>query len=87
MLTDFVRKGKSKKEDYRVLWHSEQFPDDPFVYRGNLCPQIKSVIRKVFLEKGGEQFKEALETLNAIRFVPVNDDSYKTIREVLRETP
>lgn len=85
LLSSFVSDGKIKKEDYRILWQSELIPLDPFVYRGRLCEPIKETIRKVFLRKNGEEYREALEKLNAIRFSPINDESYRTILESLRE--
>jgi hypothetical protein len=52
-----------------------------------LCEPIKGKIRKVFLENNGEQYREALKQLNAIRFAPVSDENYKLMREILRATP
>jgi phosphonate transport system substrate-binding protein len=84
LLSEFISSGKAKKEDYKILWQSEPIPLDPFVYRGRLCAPIKEKIRKVFLAKQGQAYPEVLEKLNAVRFSAVNDDSYKTIREILR---
>lgn len=86
-LSDFIAEGKASKENYLVLWQSQPIPLDPFVYRGRLCAPIKEKIRKVFLGKNGEEYREVLEKLNAIRFAPIGDDSYKMIRETLRSTP
>jgi phosphonate transport system substrate-binding protein len=87
LLSEYVRDGKARTNDYQVLWRSEPIPLDPFVYRGRLCEPIKKKIRKVFLEANGEEYREMLEKLNAVRFSPIGDDSYKKIREILRATP
>lgn len=86
-LSDFIATGKATKEDYRVLWQSEPIPLDPFVFRGRLCAPIKDAIRKVFLADKGEKYPALLARYNAARLVPISDDSYESIRELLRTTP
>jgi phosphonate transport system substrate-binding protein len=86
-LSELVSDGKAKQEDFRVLWHSEPIPFSPIVYRGQLCDPIKNKIRDAFLRSNGEAYPDVLEDLKAIRFVPVSDDRYRVIREILRTTP
>jgi len=86
-LSDLISAGKLRKDDYQVLWQSEPIPLDPFVYRDHLCAPIKDKIRKVFLSNNGEEYSAVLKKLNAVRFSPISDDSYRTIREILRTAP
>ncbi|MEI7429825.1 MAG: phosphate/phosphite/phosphonate ABC transporter substrate-binding protein [Betaproteobacteria bacterium] len=86
-LSDFIGSGKARKEDYKVLWQSEEIPLDPFVYRGRLCAPIKEKIRKVFFADNGKKYLPLLQNLRADRLTPIGDESYKAIREILRATP
>lgn len=86
-LSDLISAGKARKDDYQVLWRSELIPLDPFVYRDRLCAPIKHTIRKVFLNNNGEEYGTVLKKLNAVRFSPISDDSYRTIREILLTAP
>ena len=86
-LSDLIRDGKATREDYTVLWQSEPIPLDPFVYRGRLCAPIKETIKRVFLATNNEKYRALLDNLHADRFFPISDDSYKTIRELLRAAP
>lgn len=86
-LSDYISAGKSGKDSFQVLWQSERIPLDPFVYRGKLCGPIKEKVRDVFLGNNGEGYRDVLDKLNAVRFVPINDDDYKMIREILRNPP
>jgi phosphonate transport system substrate-binding protein len=66
----------------RVIWRSQAFPHDPFVYRGQLCGGLKDKIRKVFLQAGGARKAATLENLDGVRFVPVADADYQPVREI-----
>ncbi|MGD8447429.1 MAG: phosphate/phosphite/phosphonate ABC transporter substrate-binding protein, partial [Desulfobacterales bacterium] len=44
-----VERGMVKKEDFNYLWYSPAVPQDPFVYRGSLCPELKQKIEETFL--------------------------------------
>lgn len=87
ILSEAVDEKYVAKSDFRILWQSEPIPLDPFVYRSQLCAPIKEKIRKVFLSNNGEAFPAVLEMLNAKRFVPISDGSYKIIREILQSSP
>lgn len=81
-LDQAIRDGLVKAEDIRVLWKSSAIPHDPFVYRGKLCPELKAKIRDAFNSEAPEM-KEMLRNLKGERFVPVSDDAYRQIREVM----
>jgi phosphonate transport system substrate-binding protein len=66
----------------RVIWRSQAFPHDPFVYRGQLCSGLKEKIRNVFLQVGGARKAATLENLDGVRFVPVTDADYQPVREI-----
>ena len=36
-------------EDFNYLWTSPLIPQDPFVYRSTLCPELKKQIQDTFL--------------------------------------
>jgi phosphonate transport system substrate-binding protein len=84
LLADFISDGKGKKEDFRVIWQSDPIPLDPFVYRGTLCGPNKEQIKKVFLSNDGQAYPHLLSRISALRFTTINDDRYKTIREILQ---
>lgn len=81
-LSNMISEGRVKKSDLRVLWRSKPIPFDPYVYRGQLCADIRSKIRAVFFNSKSPQVKAALQGLNATRFVPVTDANYKIIRDL-----
>lgn len=81
-LSNMIREGRVKKSDLRVLWRSKPIPFDPYVYRGQLCADIRQKIRAVFFNSKSPQVKAALQGLNATRFVPVTDANYKIIRDL-----
>ena len=77
-----VNKGEVKLEDFNVLWSSPAIPQDPFVYRGPLCDDIKSQIKATFLglsmENPGE--KRFLDNVKSNRFVEMSSADYDVIR-------
>ena len=79
--------ARLRKNDVRVLWTSGPIPYDPFVYRGQLCEPLKSQLKSVFFGEGADtSLREWLNEMNGDRFVPVDDNLYSGIREVL-ESP
>lgn len=70
------------KPRIRVLWRSAPIPRDPFVYRGQLCGDIKEKIRAVFLGRNAPNQAQLLRNLDASRFVPVQDADYQLIRQL-----
>jgi phosphonate transport system substrate-binding protein len=81
-LSRMINEGQLKKRDVRVLWRSAPIPYDPFVYRGQLCADIRKTIRAVFLDNKSPQVRATLNNLHAIRFVPARDADYKIIRDL-----
>jgi len=77
-----VATGKVKLEDFNVLWTSPLLPQDPFVYRGTLCPQLKEQIANTFLNlESTPEGKAYLQNVGSDRFVKMTDKDYDIIRE------
>jgi phosphonate transport system substrate-binding protein len=77
-----------KLEDFNVLWKSPVVPQDPFVYRSDLCQPIKQAIADTFLKLHEDpETKKFLEKLKTDRFVKMSDSDYDVIRqaEALKE--
>jgi phosphonate transport system substrate-binding protein len=66
----------------RVIWRSQAFPLDPFVYRGQLCEGLKKKIRDVFLKNDGARRAAVLENIDGVRFVPISDQDYQPVRDI-----
>jgi phosphonate transport system substrate-binding protein len=81
-LDEVIRQGRIEARAVRVLWQSRPIPHDPFVFRGKLCAPLKDKIRQTFLTDSPE-IRKVLENLKADRFVPVTDEDYKHLQEVL----
>ena len=74
--------GKVKLEDFNILWSSPLIPQDPFVYRGTLCPELKQKISDTFttLDQTPEG-KKFLENVDSEKFVTMKDSDYNIIRD------
>lgn len=72
----------ASRRKIRVLWRSQAFPHDPFVYRGQLCSGLKEKIRAVFLKGDGARRAATLQNLDGVRFVPISDQDYEAVREI-----
>jgi len=78
-----VERGMVKKEDFNYLWYSPAVPQDPFVYRGSLCPEIKQKIEETFLTLQNEPACAAfLENVKSNKFVKMTSADYDVIREL-----
>lgn len=71
----------AKKKQIRVVWRSGPIPTDPFVFRGQLCDELKEKIRSAFFDRGA-QGANVLDKLNLARFVPVSDRDYRIVRKL-----
>jgi len=82
MNTLTASKGKMKVEDFNILWTSPLIPQDPFVYRSTLCPELKAKIQQTFvtLDQTPEG-KKYLDNVDAEKFVAMKDSDYDVIRE------
>lgn len=75
-------KGKMKIEDFNILWTSPLLPQDPFVYRSTLCPDLLAKIKQTFLTLDQTDVgKKYLENVDAEKFVAMQDSDYNVIRE------
>ncbi|MCC5985554.1 MAG: phosphate/phosphite/phosphonate ABC transporter substrate-binding protein [Rhodobacteraceae bacterium] len=70
-------------EDFQVVWASEFIPQDPFVYRTDLCPDLREAIRDTFLTLHEDPEAAAfLANVQSARFVPMQDSDYDIIRQI-----
>jgi phosphonate transport system substrate-binding protein len=77
-----IHTGKVKLEDFNILWSSPLLPQDPFVLRGTLCPELKEKIIQTFLTlENNPEGKKYLENVDSDRFVKMTDADYNIIRE------
>jgi phosphonate transport system substrate-binding protein len=82
MNTITASKGKMKIEDFNFLWTSPLIPQDPFVYRSTLCPELKSKIQQTFVTlETTDVGKAYLENVASEKFVVMKDSDYDVIRE------
>ncbi|HWZ48394.1 MAG TPA: phosphate/phosphite/phosphonate ABC transporter substrate-binding protein [Herbaspirillum sp.] len=81
-LAMLTRDGAIKQNDVRVLWQSQALPHDPFVYRTQLCADIRQKIQKVFFDTKNPSVAATLDALHAEKFVPVADSDYQMIRDL-----
>ena len=77
-----IQDGAIKQSDIRILWQSQALPHDPFVYRGQLCADIRQKIQQVFFDTKNPSVAAALDALHAEKFVPASDRDYQIIRDV-----
>lgn len=77
-----VNKGDVKLEDFNILWKSPAIPQDPFVFRTTLCPELKDKIKATFLglskDNAGE--KKFLDNVKSNKFVSMTSKDYDVIR-------
>lgn len=79
-----IERGLANLDEFQVIWKSVFIPQDPFVYRGDLCPPLKAAIRETFLtlHEGGEGAKAFLANVMSGRFVEMQDSDYDIIRMI-----
>jgi phosphonate transport system substrate-binding protein len=78
-----IDRGLATLDEFQVLWKSPVIPQDPFVYRGDLCPELKKAIADTFLTlHETEGAKAFLDNVNSGRFVPMQDSDYDVIRRL-----
>ena len=78
-----VNKGEVKFEDFNFMWSSPAIPQDPFVYRGSLCDEIKAKLRETFLGlKDQESAKTFLDNVKSNTFVEMTSADYDVIRDL-----
>ena len=78
-----VNKGEVKLADVNILWKSPVIPQDPFVYRNTLCPEIKAKIEETFLGlKDQPSAKRFLDNVKSNTFVKMTSADYDVIRDL-----
>ena len=78
-----VNKGEIKLEDVNVLWRSDPIPQDPFVYRNDLCEELRAKIADTFLGlKDQPEAKAFLDNVKSNTFVPMAPEDYDIIRKL-----
>lgn len=83
-LTRMVTKGMAKKDDFRVLYKSEQIVNSPVAYLNTLPEDLKAKIRNAFFEASTKD-KAAFDKLSDGKnepFQPTSNDVYKPIIEL-----
>ena len=83
-LDNVIDRGLAKTEDYRVLWQSGIIPQDPMVYRTDLCEPIKAAIRDAFLTlHENPDAKPFFDGIKSTKFVAMQDSDYDIIRKLV----
>lgn len=78
-----IDRGLAEMDEFQVIWQSPVIPQDPFVYRGDLCPELKDAIEDTFLSlHEAEDAQTFLENINSRRFVAMEDSDYDIIRQL-----
>lgn len=76
-----VDRGDITLDDVNILWKSAVVPQDPFVYRNTLCPDLREKIVEAFLNAHEVPSVQPYFTaINSPRFVPMVDSDYDLIR-------
>lgn len=80
-LDNVIDRGLADPSDYRVLWESGIIPQDPMVYRSDLCEPIKDAIEEAFLTLHDvPDAKPFFDGIKSTRFVAMEDSDYDIIR-------
>ena len=83
-LDNVIDRGLATMEEFRVLWQSGVIPQDPMVYRGDLCDDLKAQIRDAFLTLHEDPASQAFfDGINSTKFVPMQDTDYDIIRTLV----
>ncbi|MEW9807999.1 phosphate/phosphite/phosphonate ABC transporter substrate-binding protein [Mesorhizobium marinum] len=83
-LDNVIDRGLAAPEDYRVLWQSGIIPQDPMVYRTDLCDPIKAAIREAFLTlHENPDAKPFFDGIKSTKFVAMQDSDYDIIRKLV----
>jgi len=83
-LDNVIDRGLASKEDFQVLWESQVIPQDPMVYRGDLCDDLKEQIRAAFLTLHENPASAPFfDGINSTKFVPMTDADYDIIRDLV----
>lgn len=85
-LDRFVKAGKIKAGDIRVVWESEPIPPSPVFVRKDLDPALKKKIQRAYLDidKADPKVGKALQTQFTYKmaYIPTSDSMYQPLREM-----
>jgi len=80
-----VNKGEIKLEDVNILWQSDPIPQDPFVYRNDLCPELRAKIEDTFLglkdQPGARKFLDNVKSNTFVRMKPADYDIIRALKK------
>jgi len=80
-----VNKGEIKLEDVNILWKSDPIPQDPFVYRNDLCPELRAKIEDTFLglkdQPGARKFLDNVKSNTFVRMKPADYDIIRALKK------
>mgnify|MGYP006283345173 CR=1 FL=1 len=80
-----VNAGKVKQEEFNYLWQSPLIPQDPFVYRTNLCQEVRDKVAQTFLTVDQTpDGKKYLENVKSLKVVKMTDKDYDIVRDVTK---
>lgn len=83
-LDNVIDRGLATPEEFRVLWQSGIIPQDPMVYRGDLCDPIKQAIKDAFLTLHEQpEAKPFFDGIKSTKFVAMQDSDYDIIRQLV----
>ena len=78
-----VDRGLATVEEFNVLWESPVVPQDPFVYRMDLCQDIRDAIKTTFLSLDkNPAAKGFLDNINSTKFVEMSTKDYQIIWDI-----
>jgi phosphonate transport system substrate-binding protein len=76
-----VNKGEIKLDEVNTLWKSDPIPQDPFVYRNDLCEDLRKKIEDTFLGLADQpDAKKFLANVKSNTFVRMKPKDYDIIR-------
>ena len=76
----YIRQKIIKAEDINEIWRSISIPDNAYVYRKKLCPELKEKIKKAWFTM--HEYEPAKPVIKGVRYVPVKDSDYDVIRKL-----
>lgn len=80
-----VNAGKIRQDDFNILWQSPLLPQDPFVFRGTLCNDLKARVAETFLSVDQTpEGRKYLDNVRSERFVKMTDADYNVVRDVVK---
>ncbi|MEM6753067.1 MAG: PhnD/SsuA/transferrin family substrate-binding protein, partial [Cyanobacteria bacterium P01_C01_bin.38] len=78
-LSRLEKTNPEARKNIEVIWTSELIPSDPIAYRKDLSENLKTKIKDFFYNYKNE---EVLKPLEWQGFVPAEDKTWDTIREL-----